>query len=170
MRLLFVLLASVSLLSASAQTALPIPSLGYGYTGLRPYASAGFGNISVSNQKWQVKPFASLNAGYIWYNGGISYISAPVGLALLHPLSNNVTAFGAVSAVPTFFSVNSFANSAHGFPGSNFSRTGLGVNGRVEAGLMYTNDDKTFSISGSIGVERAAYPVYPSYQATRKNQ
>lgn len=164
MRTLFVIFASISLLSAKAQTVLPVPSLGYGFTQWRPFTPTL--TDPGSNAKWQLKPFASFQAGYIFLNGGISYISTPIGLALYRPLNQNFTAFGAVTAAPTFFSASSFYNDPKGFPGSRFSKTGLGVNGRVEAGLMYTNEAKTFSISGSIGVERSSYPVY---QTTRKN-
>jgi hypothetical protein len=31
--------------------------------------------------------------------------------------------------------------------------------------LLYTNDQKTFSISGSISVERSSYPFIPFNQA-----
>jgi len=47
----------------------------------------------------------------------------------------------------------------------------FGINSRVDIGLMYINDARTFSISGSIGVERAAYPVYyPSNKVISKRQ
>ena len=36
----------------------------------------------------------------------------------------------------------------------------------IQGGLMYTNQDKTFSISGGVHVERSSYPVYPTYQST----
>jgi len=47
---------------------------------------------------------------------------------------------------------------------------GLGVYSRAELGLMYVNDAKTFSVSGSIGVQRSSYPVYPYPQANRTKQ
>jgi hypothetical protein len=47
---------------------------------------------------------------------------------------------------------------------------GFGLNSRVDIGLMYINDARTFSISGSIGVERGTYPVYPSNRVTTKKQ
>ena len=52
---------------------------------------------------------------------------------------------------------------------SIFSTPGsVGLYSRAELGLQYINDERTFSISGSIGVERSSYPVLP-YNNTRTN-
>jgi len=40
---------------------------------------------------------------------------------------------------------------------------------RAELGLMYINNDKTFSISGSIGIEKNSYPLYPYNQMNSTN-
>lgn len=140
-----------------------------------PYSIAGVAN---TGQKWQLRPFATLSAGYTFltangYNSGVSYFSVPLGAMLLHPLNKNLTAFGAVSATPVIFSANQFINSGSypAYPGGVFSRPyNAGLNARVEGGLIYTNDDKTFSISGSIGVERGSYPVYYAGRPATKNQ
>jgi hypothetical protein len=89
-----------------------------------------------------------------------------------HPLNNNLISFAGISAAPVFFSFN------HSFmdPGLNKSYPGpyqvnpysFGMNSRVEMGLMYINDARTFSISGSIGVERGYYPGYPAYPVERR--
>jgi hypothetical protein len=161
----------MAVLLTKAQTHPPIGALGYGYTQwspLTPLSLTGSGN---PNQKWQLRPYASVSAGYVFLNGGISYLSVPAGLALIHPLNNNISAFGAVSATPVIFSMNRlYTDPAANYPGNNFSRPDFGLNARVEGGLMYTNDAKTFSISGSIGIERGSYPVYPYNRTNPKKQ
>jgi hypothetical protein len=98
---------------------------------------------------------------------------APVGLQVNHPLNNNLIAFAGISTAPTFFSFNhSFTDPALSkyYPGSYLPNTySFGINSRVEMGLMYINDAKTFSISGSIGVEQSSYPVYPVSRMNTKN-
>jgi hypothetical protein len=170
MRTLLVILVSMSLLSTKAQSYLPVSNLGYGYTPLSSFNPARLQDSGHLNRKWQVRPYASVSAGYIFVHGGISYLSAPVGLMVFRPLTSNISAFAGVSAVPTVFSINRlYSNSA--YPGNNFSRPyGLGLNGRIEGGLIYTNDAKTFSISGSVGIERGSYPVYPSNRTSGKRQ
>ncbi|MFT3703425.1 MAG: hypothetical protein QM802_13700 [Agriterribacter sp.] len=42
----------------------------------------------------------------------------------------------------------------------------FGIYPRAELGLMYINDEKTFSISGSISVQRGGYSAFP-YQQTQ---
>ena len=152
MRILLTIIISATLVSAKAQSHLPIT----------PYPLQDSGKL---NYKWQLKPYASLSAGYIFLNGGISYLSAPVGIMLFRPLNKNVTAFTGLSVAHTVFSVNSlytYPALLHSYPGNTFSnRYGLGLNARVEGGLIYTNDAKTFSISGSVGIGRDSYPVYP---------
>jgi hypothetical protein len=97
----------------------------------------------------------------------------PVSLQLSRPLNKNLYAFAGVSAAPVFFSFNHLYMqqpvlnpSYHNLPMGN----AFGLNSRVEAGLMYINDAKTFSISGSIGVDRTSYPVYPTNRTTTKKQ
>ncbi len=161
----------MSFFVTTAQSHLPINSLGYGFNQyqLRPFMPTSFAGSIDPNKKWQLKQYASLSAGYIFLNGGISYLSAPVGLMLFHPLNKNVSAFAAVSASPVFFSANRFYSDPMTTPVNRFSRSyGLGLSSRIEAGLMYTNDDKTFSISGSIGIEKGSYPVYPATRPSTK--
>jgi len=113
-------------------------------------------------KNWQLSPYASLQAGYAFFHGGISYLSAPVGVALVHPLNNNFSAFAGVSAAPVAFSISRLYTDPAANAG-NFSRPyGLGLNAGVQAGLIYTNDAKTFSISGSVELQRGSYPVLSS--------
>ena len=170
MRILLVILASATVLCAQAQTHLPIFGGGFGFTPLQAVPLAdGFDNY-VKTNKWQLKPSTGLSAGYIFYNGGISYVSAPLALTLYHPLTNNITAFGGVYAAPTVFSVRSLYATPpmNGkFSGNPFSQSyGLGINAGIQGGLMYTNDAHTFSISGSVMIQQGSVPVYYPSQGT----
>ncbi len=176
MRTLLTALVLTSFLFTKGQSHLPVPTSAYGYTpaiGFNPWASfiptstlAG-GN---PNQKWQVRPYANLSLGYLFLNGGgSSYLAAQTGVALIHPLTKNVSAFAGVTASPVLFSVNRlYTEPALNSP-NNFSRPyNLGLNAGIQAGLIYTNDDKTFSISGSVGVERGGGSLYPVNRTTTK--
>jgi hypothetical protein len=159
MRILFTLIASIAFLVPRAQNHLPVTTGGgWGFTPWQPFVpySMILDGASNANHNWQVRPYASLSAGYIFWGGGVSYVSAPLGAIAYRPLNANFTTFGAVSVAPTVFNFNRFAGQP--IPGNNL--TGLGVNASVTGGLIYTNDAKTFSISGSISVERGSSPVY----------
>jgi hypothetical protein len=165
MRKLLAILFSLSLFSARAQYHLPIPGWGYG---VGAWQSLPMPGTRLTNEKWQLIPSAGLSAGYVYANhSGVSYLTAPLSLTLYHPLTPNVTAFGGVYAAPTVFSGNLYAPSPYNqFSGADFTR-GLGINAGIMGGLMYTNDAHTFSISGSVHVERGSYPVYsPTRQST----
>jgi hypothetical protein len=166
MRLILCILASISFLASEAQMHLPVGS--FNYAQWQPFPA--YNHIIDSNnvnQKWYFSTYGAISAGYGYFNGGGStFVSAPVGLQVNRQLNNNLIAFAGISAAPTFFSFSrsftdpAFYKSYQGGPMSN--AYGFGINSRVEMGLMYINDAKTFSISGSIGVERGSYPVYPT--------
>jgi hypothetical protein len=169
----------MTFLSPKAQSHVPIgtgahlPIGGYGYTQWPAYFPSSVTDSNHLNRQWQIRPYASLSMGYVFLHGGMSFLSVPAGLALVHPFNKNVSAFAGVSAAPVIFSVNRLYTdpALNPSPGNIFSRPyGFGLNARVEAGLMYTNDAKTFSISGSVGVERGGYPVYPNNRTTTKKQ
>jgi len=169
MRILLSLLILTTFLSTQAQSYLPGHSLALGYTPWQPFVpSIALGNSDLS-KKWEVRPYASLQMGYAFFHGGVSYLSVPVGVALFHPLSNNISAFAGISAAPVAFSMSRLYTdpAANG----NFSRPyGLGLNAGVQAGLIYTNDAKTFSISGSVELQRGSYPVYQPARTNTKKQ
>jgi len=149
MRILLSTILLTTFLSSKAQSYLPgfLPPLALGF--LPPLATTS----TDPTQKWQVRPYASVQAGYAFFHGGLSFLSVPAGVALIHPLNKNFSAFAGVSAAPVAFSIarlftDPAANTS--YPG-NFSRPyGFGLNAGVQAGLIYTNDAKTFSISGSV--------------------
>lgn len=176
MRTLLTALVLTTFLFTKGQSHLPIPTTAYGFApavgfapwaSFIPYSTLAGGN---PNQKWQIRPYADLSLGYLFVNGGgTSYLAAQTGVALIHPLTKNVSAFAGVTASPVLFSVNRlYTEPALNSP-NNFSRPyNLGLNTGIQAGLMYTNDDKTFSISGSVGIERGSNPYYPVNRTTTK--
>ncbi len=159
------MIVSIGFLSAKAQSYLSISTMNFAqwqpFSIYHPY-----GDSKNLNQGWYLSKYAGISAGFGFINGtGGSFISAPVGLQLNRPLNNNLIAFAGVSVAPTFFNFSSsFTNPS--YPGNMPNAYGLGLNSRVDLGLMYMNDAKTFSISGSIGVDRYSYPVFPSNRKT----
>lgn len=123
---------------------------------------------STGHSKWSFSRYVSLSTGYSFFKGGnLSFVAAPVGWQVNRSLSNHFTAFAGVAVVPTYFNFNStFAPNAFAKTNANsaFLKSGnLGMYSKVELGLMYTNEAKTFSISGSIGVQRSNVPfMYPA--------
>ena len=129
-------------------------------------------SLQLSRPGFFVQPFSSVNVGYLFLGGGLSYVSAPIGIAVYRPLNQNFTAFTAATLAPTAFHFSSlYSTPFHNpvYPGGGF--TGFGVNAAVSGGLIYTNDAHTFSISGSIMVERGSYPIYiPPSRTTATKQ
>jgi hypothetical protein len=159
MRLLLSTLILTTFLSTNAQSYAPGHGLAFGYAPWQPYVpGVVLGNVE-PNQKWQVRPYASAQIGYtIFRGGGVSYVSAPVGIVVIHPLTNNLAAFAGAAIAPVAFSMNQLYNP---YPGGNLSKPySFGGNAALQAGLIWTNDDKTFSISGSVQIDRGSYPVY----------
>jgi hypothetical protein len=165
MRVILVILASISYFSPKAQT----PLAGYNMNFVQWTPFPGYDQIRDShhaNQKWYFSKYAGVAAGVGFYNGAsATVISTPIGLQLNRQLNNNLVAFAGVYAAPTFFNFgHSFTDPSFNksYPGSSFSNQyGFGINHGFQMGLMYVNDARTFSISGSIGVEQSSYPVYP---------
>ncbi|HEY4935030.1 MAG TPA: hypothetical protein VII44_00540 [Puia sp.] len=171
MRIILLILVSVTFLSPKAQNLLPVSNMNF--TRWQPFPGYNTpGDSNHLNQKWYFSTYSGLSAGFVFYNGGsVNYLSAPVGVQLNHPLNNNLIAFAGISVAPTFFSFShSFMDPAFNksYPGSALSNPyAFGINPSLQMGLMYVNDAKTFSISGSIGVERSSYPIYPVYPSNR---
>jgi hypothetical protein len=171
MRIILAILASIVFLSPKAQMYLPVSHLDYLQGRSFPNYNQSVDSTPLGH-KWHVSQYAGFSAGSFFFAGGTSFLSARYGLMLSRPLNNNLSVFTAISASPVFFSFNRLftdpgINSS--YPGNGLSRTyGVGINSRVEAGLMYINDAKTFSISGSVGIDRNSYPVYPSNRVNTK--
>ncbi len=124
---------------------------------------------SFSVKKWSFNRFSGISASYSFFNGGsASIIAAPIGLQLNRRLNNNLYAFANVSVAPAYVHFNrSFTTT--GFNKANphggfYNTNSLSLYSSASVGLQYVNDDKTFSISGSISVQRSNYPMLPYYQ------
>ena len=169
------ILALISFHSIKAQTHLPVSSMNFSQSFLFPPYQT-YGDSNQINQKWYFTRYAAVSTGAIFYNGGGgTFLSIPLGLQLNHPLNNNLIAFAGISAAPTIFNYNSLYTDPvfnKSYPGGYTANPyGFGFNSRVDIGLMYINDARTFSISGSIGVDRGTYPVYyPSNRTVIKKQ
>jgi len=120
-------------------------------------------NDSVLQKKWFVSKYTGISTSFSFFKGGNATIfSAPVGLQLNRRLNNNMFAFAGISVAPSYINFNSsFINSDFSKMNGNsgFKSSALGIYSRAELGLQYINDERTFSISGSIGVERSNFPM-----------
>ncbi len=128
---------------------------------INPYT----GNTKIISKKWSLTKYAGLSSGYGFFNGGnATIISAPIGVQLNRKITNNLFAFAGVSVAPTYVGfANQFMNTSFK-PGSSFLAHQGGKwtpVSRAEFGLMYINDERTFSVSGSIGVQRGGYLYNP---------
>jgi len=172
MRILLTIFTSIFFLSPKAQTPqLPVSHLNF--TQWQPYPIYNQPVASSPlDHKWYFSKYAGLSAGSIFFPGSTSFLAVPVGLQLSRPLNNNLYAFTGISAAPVIFNFNRLFTDPGknlSYPGNNLPNGyGFGLNSRVEMGLLYINDAKTFSISGSVGIERNSYPVYPSNRMNTK--
>jgi len=117
-------------------------------------------------RKWSLNKFGGLSTGLGFFNGGNSqFISAPIGLQLNRQLTKNLYAFAAVSTAPTYLSFNNSFSGFNAYKTNSgmigYHKSGFGNYSRAEAGLMYINDERTFSISGSFGVSNY-YQQFPA--------
>lgn len=160
MRLLFTLLLLTAVTPAMAQNTFPVKT-----PGAYPNAAVSHSVMkdSVAAKKWFVSKYTGISTSFSFFNGGNAMlVSVPLGLQLNRRLSTNWTAFAGIAAAPTYVNFNnSFLHtniSKTGISSSPFNNSRFDINTRAEIGLMYSNDQKTFSISGSISVERSSYP------------
>lgn len=159
--LLFVLLISAA--TIKAQTFIPGGLIDNNYRG--NFSSNFYPKDSTSNKKWSLTKYSSISTSFTFFKGGnATVVSAPIGLQLNRRLNNNLYAFAGVSVAPAYVTFSrSFMTSDFnkvGAGNNSFRSASLGIYSRAELGLQYINDEKTFSISGSIGIERNNYPVY----------
>lgn len=171
MRVLILFAILVSSIAAKTQTLFPGGYINY----LHP---ALVGNphyiIGGPDKKWSLSSYTAITTGYSFFNGGTStFVAAPVGLQLNRRIKENLYAFAGVSAAPAYMNFNhafiSYDINKGNQNGAFYKSNYLGGYSRAELGLMYVNDAKTFSISGSIGVERRSYPLIPYQQMSKTN-
>jgi hypothetical protein len=122
-------------------------------------------NDSTKSRPWSLHGYSGFASGFGSLYGGISPLfSIPVGLQLTRRLNDNIYAFAGLSVAPAYGGFNhDFLTSGlnvtpreHGY----FDPRGMNIYSRAELGLMYVNDAKTFSISGSIGVQRGVNQMF----------
>ena len=172
MRSVLALLALLSGTCTKAQSYMPALA---GNIYLAPWtplpATSQLGQGDVTNQRWFVSQYAAVSAGATFYPGGsATFISVPIGLQLNRQINSNLYAFAGVYAAPTVASFNqAFLHPSYNnvYPYNFSNQYGAGINTGIQMGLMHVNDAGTFSISGSINIERGYYPVYPA--APRSN-
>ncbi|MDB5276716.1 MAG: hypothetical protein JWR61_1671 [Ferruginibacter sp.] len=128
-------------------------------------------NDSLPQPKWFISRYAGISSSFTFFKGGNATVfSVPAGIQLNRRLNNNWYAFANLAAAPASVNFNhSFMFSNTGKFGQNnnlFARNHFDMPASASLGLMYMNDQKTFSISGSIGVERSSYPFMPFNQAS----
>ena len=128
----------------------------------------------IQKKKWFLTSYSNVGVGFNFFNGGTAtVVSAPIGLQLNRQLNNNLYAFTGVSLAPTYVNFNrAFLSPGIKSPGgSGFKSDHVGLYSSVNMGLMYVNDARTFSISGSVGVARSSNPMlfYPPASMPRTN-
>ena len=124
---------------------------------------------STPAKKWFVSKYFGVSSSFSVFNGGTATVlSAPIGLQLNRKLNNNWYAFAGVAIAPAYVNFNqSFlnTNSPKFSQTNNFLQSNrFDIYSRAELGLMYVNDQKTFSISASISIEKSSFPIVPINQ------
>jgi hypothetical protein len=171
----FLLFGFLTIITASnAQTFLPGGFMGNSFGGgfmnnsfrggFRP-----FGDVrdSAVNKKWSLSRYSSISTSFVGWKGGYAtVVAAPIGFQLNRNLNNNLSAFAGVSVAPAYINFSQrFMNTDISKVNQNnafFKANNLSLYSRAEIGLSYTNDERTFQVSGSIGVERNNFPM-PAY-------
>ncbi|RYF92572.1 MAG: hypothetical protein EOO00_07120 [Chitinophagaceae bacterium] len=174
MRTLLIIFGCLYLVSGNAQQAVPMALMNNSQMGAFPRSNMQLDSNSL-NRNWSLNKYAGLSSGFGFFNGAnTTMLSAPIGMQLNRRLNKNLYAFAGISVAPSYFTYNRSFNDFNIYK-SNSSNTrinsnGFGIYSRAEAGLMYINDERTFSISGSIGVDRSSYPIYPSNRLAPQTQ
>ncbi|MEO6546942.1 MAG: hypothetical protein ABIN94_03055 [Ferruginibacter sp.] len=167
MRTIFLLIVLFSVASAKAQVVMPAGLSGF--TPTNNMENNRYMNDSLT-KKWSLTRYNSISTSFMFFKGGnATIISAPMGLQLTRMINKNLYAFAGVSVAPAYVNFRS------AFIGTDYNKMGagnrfsgasrLGVYSAASMGLMYINNDKTFSISGSVSIERSNIPgflIYPT--------
>ena len=128
---------------------------------------------STSAPKWFFSSYRGLSTSVSFFKGGnASIFSAPMGLQLNRRLNNNWFAFANVTVAPSYISINpSYLSGLNkNFTNSSFHQNSFGLYPAASLGLMYINDARTFSISGSVSTESSVYPMLPYYPVNNVKQ
>jgi len=159
----FLLVAFLFIITAvNAQTFLP--GSFYDNSFRSGFRSNGGFNDSSFNKKWWVSRYSSISTSFVGWKGGYAtVVSAPIGLQLNRSLTNNVSAFAGVSVAPAYI------NFRQRFMKADVNKLNQNNPFYKASNLSYTNDERTFQISGSIGVERNSFPM-PVYSPVHNNR
>jgi hypothetical protein len=170
MRFFIILIVMIAATGLKAQFYSPLGTVNY-----TQHPVFGFNHSKDSASKWSLGTYAGISTGFMFYKGGhASYLSAPLSLQLNSELNKNLYAFASVTAAPAYVHfnndfINTNTSKFNQFNSFNKANS-FGVYTSANLGLMYVNDAKTFSISGSIGVERSTYPLFPYNQVNTQKQ
>jgi len=157
--LLFAIIILSAISPVTAQNTIPAPVPAYSVSSNNRVTD------SVPAKKWFISRYVGISSSLSFFNGGnASIFSGPVGIQLNHRLSNNWYAFAGVSVAPSYVSFsNAFVNTDPGKINTSnnfFKKRSTGMYSSAALGLMYINDERTFSVSGSISFEKNNYPIY----------
>lgn len=116
-------------------------------------------------KKWFVTKYAGISTGFVAFKGGSgSFLSVPLAWQLNRQLTNNLFAFGSVSVTPSVFRYNSMPyEPIVNKSGSLVQPNHFAAYPDAKIGVMYISNDRTFSISGSVGVSRGSYYGYSPF-------
>ncbi|MFB6454687.1 hypothetical protein ACE38W_05390 [Chitinophaga sp. Hz27] len=144
------------------------------YGGMEPYTpsilrhTAPVADSNGHAKKWSVTKYTGISTGFIAFKGGSgSYLSAPMALQVNRRITDNVYAFGSLSATPYTMRMSGamfqpvMNKQMMGYGPMQMNSTG--INPAANVGLMFISKDKTFSISGSVSVSRSNYYGYSPY-------
>ena len=172
MRIILLIGMLFSFAAVKAQTVLPFGAADYLQTAgvINNIRTTG----SVSTHKWFLSSYRSISTGISFFNGGNATIfAAPMGVQLNRRLNKNLYAFANATVAPAYINFNRSFITAGSNKNYGYNTTGISsfdIYPAVSLGLMYVNDQKTFSISGSISAERSNYPLLPYYPAGNSRQ
>lgn len=124
-------------------------------------------NDSLPKQKWFISTERSISTGISFFKGGhASFLAMPMYLQLNRRLNDNLYAFVNVGVTPAYINFGPIYNNngfGKSFPSNSFNSNSLHLNPSASFGVMYVNDAKTFSVSGSFTAEQNNYPLMPFY-------
>jgi hypothetical protein len=171
MRIIVLLVLIIFTTALKAQTLMPHDFISNSYGG--GFAYTGYPADRSSQKKWFLTKYSALSTTYSFFKGGHAMIvAAPVGLQINRRLTNNLYAFANATIAPAYVTFNRafIATDFNKAIRNNglFKSSGLDMYSSASLGLQYINDEKTFSISGSISVERNSYQLLPYYRSNEQ--
>ncbi len=153
-RILPIAMILMSVVTVKAQSPLSYGSM----NGMQPGFRSFDQRIDTSHiqKKWFITKYAGISAGFMGFNGtNSSFLSAPLGVQINRQLTNNVSAFAGVSSGAFIFPlINAPYHTGINKNNHFMNPNRFGTYTTAQMGVMYINNERTFSISGSIGVSR----------------